>query len=235
MFRVLPFRDWRLLLRVSLLSLLSMIAHSVRSQPPPAFERIDLNREIWQGSPVLQRWLEQVPDVLEDIRHDPSFRTRLRLGYSQFPSSDNVGGMSVGVEDIFLGKTSLTVRGEYQTSFNGIRQLGGADLQYYVLPLGSYINVAPLVGYRAVGTQNYSTDGVNVGAKLMLALSRSGAADISFTQSFVSPGGTDEVGISTLSFGYALTQKLRLSLDLQQQNSRGGKDDRAGIVFEWLP
>lgn len=35
-------------------------------------------------SPVLQRWLKRVPDVLADIKRDPSFRTRLRLGYAQF-------------------------------------------------------------------------------------------------------------------------------------------------------
>jgi hypothetical protein len=104
-----------------------------------------------------------------------------------------------------------------------------------VLPLGSYINVAPLVGYRNIESNDYSTDGVNVGARLMLALSRTGAADVSLTQSFVSPGSSDEVGITTLSFGYAVTQNLRLSTDIQKQNSREEKDSRVGIVLEWMP
>ncbi|NES87707.1 MAG: hypothetical protein F6K10_43865, partial [Moorea sp. SIO2B7] len=96
------------------------------------------------------------------------------------------------------------------------------------------LNIAPMVGYRYLESNNYSTDGVNVGARLMLSLSRTGAADISLTQSFVSPGGREEVGITTLSFGYAITNNLRLSTDIQKQNSRKDKDSRVGIVLEWM-
>jgi hypothetical protein len=183
----------------------------------------------------LQRWLREVPNVLEEIRNDPSFRTRLRLGYSQFPSTGQAAGFNVGVEDVFIGRTGLTVSGDYQRSFNGNREAYGADLRYYVLPLGSYVNIAPQVGYRNLTTGNFSTDGVNVGARLMLALSRTGAADVSLTQSFVSPGSNEEVGITTLSVGYAITRNLRLSTDIQKQNSREDKDSRVGIVLEWMP
>jgi hypothetical protein len=203
--------------------------------PNSAAEELELSPEILENSPVLQRWLEEVPNVLEDIRNDPSFRTRLRLGYSNFPSNDDASGINVGVEDVFIGRSGLTVSGDYQASFNGDRETFGADLRYYVLPLGSYINVAPLVGYRNIESNDYSTDGVNVGARLMLALSRTGAADVSLTQSFVSPGSSDEVGITTLSFGYAVTRNLRLSTDIQKQNSREEKDSRVGIVLEWMP
>ena len=203
--------------------------------PNSAAEELDLSPEILENSPVLQRWLEEVPNVLEDIRNDPSFRTRLRLGYSNFPSNDDASGFNVGVEDVFIGRSGLTVSGDYQASFNGDRQTFGADLRYYVLPLGSYVNVAPLVGYRNIESNDYSTDGINVGARLMLALSRTGAADVSLTQSFVSPGSSDEVGITTLSFGYAVTRNLRLSTDIQKQNSREEKDSRVGIVVEWMP
>ncbi len=102
-------------------------------------------------------------------------------------------------------------------------------------PLGSYVNIAPLVGYRHLQTDEYSTDGVNVGARLKLVLSRGGAADISLTQSWVAPGTTEEVGLTTLSFGYAMTRNLRLSTDIQKQNSRQSKDSRVGIVLEWMP
>ena len=201
----------------------------------PAAQELDLKPEIIENSPVLQRWLKKVPNVLEEIRNDPSFRTRLRLGYSQFPSTDGASGFNVGVEDVFIGRTGLTVSGDYQRSFNGERESFGTDLRYYVLPLGSYVNVAPQVGYRNLTTGNFSTDGVNVGARLMLALSRTGAADVSLTQSFVSPGSRDEVGMTTLSFGYAVTHNLRLSTDIQKQNSREEKDSRVGIVLEWMP
>ena len=203
--------------------------------PQPSAQELDLKPEIIENSPVLQRWLRQVPNVLEEIRHEPSFRTRVRLGYSQFPSTGQAGGFNVGVEDVFIGRTGLTVSGDYQRSFNGKRESFGTDLRYYVFPLGSYVNVAPQVGYRNLTTGNFSTEGVNVGARLMLALSRTGAADVSLTQSFVSPGSRDEVGMTTLSFGYAVTQNLRLSTDIQKQNSREDKDSRVGIVLEWMP
>lgn len=203
--------------------------------PKPTAEELELSPEIIENSPVLQRWLHRVPNVLDDIRHDPSFRTRLRVGYSQFPSTDQAAGFNVGVEDVFIGRTGLTVSGDYQASFNGEREAVGADLRYYVLPLGSYVNVAPQVGYRYVETGDFSTDGVNVGVRLMLALSRTGAADISLTQSFVSPGSNQEVGITTLSLGYAVTRNLRLSTDIQKQNSIEEKDSRVGIVLEWMP
>jgi hypothetical protein len=203
--------------------------------PKPATNNLDLKPEIIENSPVLQRWQRNVPNVLEEIRNDPSFRTRIRLGYSQFPSTGQAGGFNVGVEDVFIGRTGLTVSSDYQRSFNGKREAYGADLHYYVLPLGSYVNIAPLVGYRNLQTDKYSTDGVNVGARLMLALSRTGAADLALTQSFVSPGSSDEVGITTLSVGYAITRNLRLSTDIQKQNSRQRKDSRVGLVLEWMP
>lgn len=202
--------------------------------PKPAND-LDLSPEIIENSPVLQRWQRNVPNVLEEIRNDPSFRTRVRLGYSQFPSTGQAAGFNVGVEDLFIGRTGLTVSGDYQASFNGEREAFGADLRYYVLPLGSYVNVAPVVGYRNIQTGNYSTDGVNVGARLMLALSRTGAADLSLTQSFVSPGSSDEVGMTKLSVGYAVSRNLRLSTDIQKQNSRQRQDSRVGIVLEWMP
>jgi hypothetical protein len=206
-----------------------------QAAPKQPAQNLDLSPEIIENSPVLQRWLRQVPNVLEEIRNDPSFRTRLRVGYSQFPSTGQAGGFNVGVEDVFLGRTGLTVSGDYQRSFNGKREAYGGDLRYYVLPLGSYINIAPQVGYRNLTTGKFSTDGINVGARLMLALSRTGAADVSITQSFVSPGSNEEVGITTLSFGYAVTRNLRLSTDIQKQNSREDKDSRVGIVLEWMP
>ncbi len=198
-------------------------------------EDLDIDAEIIKNSPVLQRWRRKIPNVLEDIKNDPSFRTRVRFGYTQFPSTGQSGGVYFGVEDLFIRRSGVTVSGGYQRAFNGERTAYGADLHYYVRPLGSYVNVAPLLGYRYVQTQDYSTDGVNLGVKLLLVSSRSGAADISFTQSWVSLGSKNEVGISKLSLGYAVTQKLRLSTDIQLQNSREEKDSSVGVILEWMP
>ena len=203
--------------------------------PVWAETELDLDPKIRQESPVLERWLEKIPDIAEDIRRDPSFRTRIRLGYAEFPSTDNSSGVILGVEDVFFGQTSLTLSGDYQTAFNGKRTAIGANLQYYLLPLGDYVNLAPMVGYRYIQTENYSTDGLNLGLKLKLALSRTGAADITVSQSFISPGGDNEVGLTTLSVGYAITSNLRLAADIQAQNSRARKDSSVGILLEWLP
>ena len=196
----------------------------------------DLNipSEIIEESPVLQKWLKETPNVLEEIRHDPSFRTRLNLGFSLFPSNDDITGIKIAMEDIFLGRTGLTTSADYQTSFNGERVSTGANLHYFVFPLGSYVNVAPLVGYRYVKSDDFDTDGVNLGLRLMLALSRTGAADISLSQSFVSPGGDREVGLFSIAVGYGITPKIRLSTDWKLQNSQQEKDNAFSIGFQYL-
>jgi hypothetical protein len=195
----------------------------------------DIDPQMIQESPTLQRWQEKIPDIAEEIRHDPAFRTRIRLGYLNFPSSNHASGLGVGVEDIFFGRTGLTLSGNYETDFQGDRMAVGANLQYYVLPLGDYLNLAPMVGYRYIQTDNYATDGVNLGIKLKLSLSRTGAADITVSQGFISPGGADEVGLTTFSVGYAMTKNLRLAADIQAQNSRARKDSTVGIFLEWMP
>lgn len=211
-----------------------------QSTPPalPASELnaapLDLDPQLIEESPVLQRWLQNVPDVRSEIRNDPSFRTRLRIGYSNFPSSDHASGMNVGIEDVFVGETGLAIGADYHTNFDR-RQTYGSELRYYVLPLGSRVNIAPVAGYRHVEGDRYTTDGVSLGVRLMLSLSRTGAADLALSQSFVAPGTHEEVGITTLSVGYALTRQFRLSTDLQRQNAPQGKDSRVGVSLEWMP
>ena len=196
--------------------------------------RIDLPPEAIQESPVLREWLEEVPNVLEEIRYDPAFVTRFRLGFTTFPSTDDASGLNVGIEDIFIKRTGFTLSADYQTAFDGNRNAAGADLHYFVLPLGSYVNFAPMVGYRYVQSNDFNTDGVHVGLRMMLSFSRTGGGDISVSQSFISPGGSEEVGITSLSVGYALTSHLRLSGDIERQNSIEDGDSRVGLNLEWL-
>lgn len=196
--------------------------------------QLDIPADVLQESPTLQRWLQEVPDVLEDIRHDPSFRTRIRLGFTNFPDNDDAWGINLGFEDIFIGGTGLTLSTDYQSAFNGDRNAVGADLHYFLFPLGNYVNLAPLIGYRYVQSNDFSTDGLHLGLRLMLAFSRSGAGDISLSQSFISPGSNLEVGITSLSIGYGITSRLRLSGDLEWQNSQENDDNRTGINLELL-
>ncbi|PMB51096.1 hypothetical protein CEN39_16940 [Fischerella thermalis CCMEE 5201] len=199
--------------------------------PSNSAQDLDLSPEVIKKSPVLQRWRREVPNVLEEIQNDPSFRTKIRLGYS----GEQGGGIIFGVEDVFIGRSGLTVSAEYESAFNGKYESYGGNLYYYLRPLGSYVNFAPLVGYQNLRTNDYSTDGVNVGIKLLLVLSRGGAADISVTQSWVSPGSEEEVGLTTAAIGYAITRNLRLSTGFKQQTSRQYQDSSVGVVLEWMP
>lgn len=197
-------------------------------------QSLDLTPEILQDSPVLQRWLKEVPDLQQEMAQDPSFRTRWRFGYNYLPSAGDPSGLGVGVEDLFLGQFPITLSGDYHSNLSR-RQAGGITAQYYLLPLGGYFNITPLVGYRAIQTVNQTSQGLNLGGKINFALSRNGAADLSFSQTFVAPGSGDEVGIATLSVGYALTEHWRIATDLQRQNSPAQKDNRWGIYLEWMP
>lgn len=207
-----------------------------QSTPPAESQPTDKPRtpDLLETSPVFQQWNKEVPNVLESIKRDPAFRTRARLGLSYFPSTFDSLGWNVGIEDVFIGKTGLTVSGDYQATFTGDRQAGGAELRYYLLPLGGYFNIAPVLGYRYLETPRYITDGLNVGAKFQAVLSRTGGADIAFTQTWVDPRQSEEVGISKFSFGYALTRNIRLSTDIEKQNSKQKKDTRFGISLEWM-
>jgi len=216
---------------VTILSIILAAAPAWCQPQPPS--KLDLSPEIIESSPVLQRWQRQVPSVWSDIKHDPSFPTRLRLGYSLFPDSDAAAGLYFGLEDLFIGPTGLTISADYYGT--GDRTGYGGELRYYLRPLGSYINIAPVVGYRYLETDGDVRDGINIGLRLLLVPSRGGGADIALTQSFVSLGSGAEVGLATLSFGYAITPHLRLSTDIQQQNSRSHKESRFGILLEWIP
>ncbi len=218
----------------------NILPSSAQTPPPaeaqPPNNAIDLSPEIINGSPVLQKWLKEIPDVMNDIKTDPSFRTRVKAGYSQYPSAGQTGGYHLAVDDIFFGRSGLSASANYNATFSGERVNYGVDAQYYLLPLGGYINVTPLVGFRHLQTDKYNRDGLNLGLKLMLVPSRGGGADIALSQSFVNlGGGSSEIGLTTLSVGYAFTNHLRLSTDIQQQNARENYDSRVGIGIEWMP
>ncbi|AFY85007.1 hypothetical protein Oscil6304_5524 [Oscillatoria acuminata PCC 6304] len=214
--------------------LLAQVDDSPLDSEPLNSQSVDLSPEIIEGSPVLQRWLQEVPNVLEEIRNDPSFRTRVRVGYAQVTSSDDGSGVNVGVEDLFIGGTGLTVSGDYFAGSGGFSG-GGAQLRYYVLPLGGYFNLAPVVGYRHVEGESYSTSGVELGGRAMLVLSRTGGADLSLGYSVVGIGGDQTVGLGTFAVGYAITPEFRLSTDIRRHDADGDNDTRFGIGLEWMP
>lgn len=196
---------------------------------------IDIEPEILQGSPVLQKWLKGIPDIQNEIKTAPSFRTRVKVGYSQYPSANQAGGFHLAVDDLFLGQSGLSASANYNSSATGNRTAYGVDAQYYLFPLGGYVNITPLVGFRHLETDRYNRDGLNLGAKVMIVGSRGGGADVAISQSWVGFGSPTETGLTTFSVGYALTENLRLSTDIQQQNAKENYDSRVGFGVEWMP
>jgi hypothetical protein len=195
--------------------------------------QIDIDPEIIQESPVLQRWLKQIPDVGAEIQNDPSFRPRVRVGYSQYPANGQAGGWDASVKEVLLDRSGIALNADYHG--RGNRSSYGVEANYYVLPLGGYFNVAPVVGYRKIDTDAYQRDGLNVGAKILLVPARGGGGDIALQQTWLKVGTAEEVGISSISTGYALTNQLRLSGEIQWQNSREIQESRVGIGLEWMP
>lgn len=202
--------------------------------PASSVQQVDVDPAIIEGSPVLQRWLEEVPDLAVDNDHDPAFRTRVRVGYAEFPSTNNTAGVYIGVQDVFVGRTPLTLSAEYATNSRGDRQTIGADAQYYLLPLGWYGNVAPVIGYRDIQTPTFDSEGLNLGLRIVFIPSRTGTADLSLTQSWVAPGSDQEVGLTTFTAGYAIAEDLRIGTDIQIQNGRDRQESRVGVLLEWM-
>ena len=196
---------------------------------------LELDPRILDESPVLRQWLDEIPDIAHEIRHTPSFRTRLRVGYANFPSSGEISGFQAGIDDVFVWPgTGLTASADYSRSGNGQREAYGAEARYYLLPLGGYVNVAPTLGYRSVSAPNYRTEGIDLGLRLMVVPSRGGGTDFSLSQHWVAPGTDGEVGLTRFNLGYAVTHQLRLGSDLEFQNSRFGQESRWGLSLEWL-
>jgi hypothetical protein len=192
---------------------------------------IDLPPQI-RTSPTLQKWLQQAPDVRREIANDPSFRTRLRSGYS-VANPGASSGILLGVEDFRIGKTPIVLNAH--GNLGGTVQSWGIDAQAYVLPLGGYVNVAPVVGWRSLSTATAHSQGFNLGGKVLLVPSRGGGADLSFQQTWVNLGADQEVGVGKISVGYAITPKLRLATDLERWQGRSIFETRATVLIEWMP
>lgn len=189
-----------------------------------------------ESSPVLERWLQETPDVIEAIRNQPSFSPRLQVSRAFFPSSDDENGLAVGIEDVFIGDLPLTINADYFGNFDdgdAEREAFGAHLRYYTRPLGSYINVAPIIGYRHIEAEGFSESGLQAGFQIKVVPSRGGGADFAYTQTWVSPTEEDSVLLTQFEFGYGLTNRLRLATDLEWQFAAGDTESRFGVGLEW--
>ncbi len=190
---------------------------------------IEIDRQVIDSSPVLRRWLENPPDLLEEIYNAPIFDQKLRIGIT---SRDNSLGVDAGFEDLFVGRSPLTVNGSYQSEFSGRESEVQANLRYYLLPLGSYGNIAPIVGYRQFNQiDRPQISGLDVGLQGILILSPH-SSDLRLSHTFTSPNGNLEMSTTTLSTSYALTNNLRLGTKVEWRRSPLIYDSRVGILLE---
>lgn len=194
-------------------------------------KELEIDRQVIESSPVLRRWLNKSPDLLDDIYNVPSFDSKLRVGIT---SRDNSLGLEAGFEDIFVGQSPLTVNGSYQTEFSGRESEVQANLRYYILPLGSYWNIAPIIGYRQFNQLDRpQISGLDVGLQGILVLSPH-SSDIRLSHTFTSPNGNLELSTTTLSTSYAISNNLRLGTKIEWRRSPLIYDSRIGILLELL-
>jgi len=190
---------------------------------------LEIDRQVIESSPVLRRWLDKPPDLLDDIYNVPSFNTRLRFGLT---SRNNSLGVSFGVEDLFVGQSPLTVSGNYQTELNGQESELKANIRYYVLPLGSYWNFSPIVGYRQFNRLDLpQISGLDVGLQGILILSPH-SSDLRLSHTFTNPSNNLELSTTTLSTSYAITNNLRLGTKIEWRRSPLIYDSRVGFLLE---
>ncbi|MCY7406766.1 MAG: hypothetical protein LH631_05125 [Alkalinema sp. CAN_BIN05] len=192
---------------------------------------IDIPPQI-RNSPTLQKWLNQAPDIRREIANDPSFRTRLQVGYSRFTQA-NTNAVTIGLEDLRLGPTPVTLSSHF--SSGGTITSAGVDTQTYLLPLGGYINIAPVVGWRSLSNSNTQNQGLNLGAKLMLIPSRGGGADVAIQQTWINVGSDREVGIGKVSVGYAIAPQFRLATTIERWQGQAISETRCSLLLEWMP
>ncbi len=191
--------------------------------------KVDVDPRLIQDSPVLQRWLVNPPDLLSDIYYAPIFGTKLRVGGI---SRDNRLGLDLGIEDVFIGSSPVTLSGSYQTLFPTLESSFDLKARYYVLPLGSYFNIAPQVGYRQLNALDArSVSGVEVGLQGILVLSPR-SADLRFSHGFTNFATDSELSITAVTASYALGRNLWVGSKIEWRRSPIQSDSRVGIMLE---
>ncbi len=202
------------------------------AQDSVSLSRLDLglDGQILEDSPVLRRWLQNPPNLLEEIRNTPILPTRLQAG---FESSSH---WRVSLQDLRLADR-LTLSGDYrQSSQDPEARQYGSEMRYFLAPMGSTFNLAPQLGYRALEQENRSLSGVSYGAFAVLALAP-GAADLTGSYSWVAPQEPEEgqATLAELTAAYAISPSFRLSARYSLRNSTLTRESSLGFGVEWIP
>ncbi len=191
---------------------------------------LQLDQSLIRSSPVLRRWLQRPPDLLQEIDNTPAVPTRLQLTVSTVPSRGGDTEWGASLQDLYVAGSRVSLSTEYAQSFVSQNRQWGAHARVYLFPLGSQLNVAPVVGYRHLVIDGLTFQGPEVGTRFVLASPQ--AADISLLQSFVLNYAGPPVGRTVLSLGYALSPLIRISALIQWQNSLVRQDTTYGIGLE---
>ncbi|MGQ9836779.1 MAG: hypothetical protein ACUVRV_02130 [Cyanobacteriota bacterium] len=191
---------------------------------------LGLDGQILEDSPVLRRWLENPPNLLDQIRNTPVLPTRLQ---ANFESSSH---WRIGLQDLRLGDR-LTLSGDYRQSANEPenRQYG-SEIRYFLAPVGSSFNLAPQLGYRVLELEDRSLSGMSYGAFAVLALAP-GAADLTGSYSWVLPKEQQEgqATLAEVTATYAISPSLRLAARYSLRNSTLARESSLGFGVEWIP
>ena len=189
-----------------------------------------LDGQIVEDSPVLRRWLQGPPDLLEEIRDTPVLPTRLQAGF------ESASEWRISLQDLRLGDR-LTLSGDYRQSSENpeIRQYG-SEVRYFLAPMGSRLNLAPQLGYRALEQENRRLSGVSYGAFAVLALAP-GAADLTGSYTWVAPQEPEEgqATLAEITAAYAISPSLRLAARYSLRYSTLARESSFGVGLEWIP
>ncbi|MEN9206042.1 MAG: hypothetical protein Q6K70_09575 [Thermostichales cyanobacterium DRC_bins_46] len=189
---------------------------------------LELDAQLLEQSPVLQRWLTNPPDVLEEIRTLTTRPTRLQLGYV---ARDQ---WFLGFDDLYLG-SQLSLSGEYDRWHlqEGRQEQVSVALRYFVLQPGSRFNLAPQAGYRSITTTGLQgMQGLELGATAVAVLAPQ-TADLSIDYRWLT--GSQPATTLSITTAYALSRDFRLATRYRWQNTTLNKDFQVGIMLEWTP
>lgn len=199
-------------------------------QGSPLAIELGLDTEVVESSPVLQRWLNDPPDLLDEIRNTPAVPTRLQAGI-------DVSEWSVGISDLYLLER-VSLSSNYQQSFDRPQDVTfGSNLRYFVAPVGSRLNLAPQVGFGRIDQLDRFLSGPQYGAYVVLALDP-GAADLTLSYNWLDPSRSTQEGEATvgdITAAYALSQSTRLAARYRWQHSTITKDQDLSLILEWVP
>ncbi|NJN76292.1 MAG: hypothetical protein HC796_08980 [Synechococcaceae cyanobacterium RL_1_2] len=174
-----------------------------------------------EESTLLQRWPIAIPDLTEQIKHEPIFSPRIGISFSD----ERFG---VNLRRVNIPGTRWVIEGNYDPINEGV------SLDYYSRALGHRLNIAPTIGYDSIEIEDRSRSGISLGVKVLLFGAGDGG-DGSVSHRFVNPGeGSKEMGITSLSLGYALTSQIRLATDFNFYRTIKYQEDQFKLNLEFL-